>query len=107
MWGKFLLVGVSLIALVLLVSAPGGAASTHEGKVVEAGKGKLTMTDMAGSNQHTHDVASDAEVTCEGQSCNLDSLQPGDMITVALDQKDGKSVVTAINRTAAGMGAEE
>lgn len=99
---RFLLACVSLIALVLFVSAPGRAASSHQGKVVEAGKGKLTMTDMAGNNQHTHDVASDTKVTCEGQPCKLDSLQSGDMITVTLD--NGK--VTAVNRTASGATQE-
>ena len=102
MWKRFLLVGVSLIALVLFVSVPEGAASSHQGKVVEAGKGKLTMTDMEGNNQHTHDVSADAKVTCEGQPCNLDSLQAGDAITVTLDKKDGKAMVTEINKTAEG-----
>jgi ribosomal 50S subunit-recycling heat shock protein len=58
------------------------------------------MTSMTGDNQHTHDVAADAKVTCEGQPCQLDSLQAGDVITVTLDQKDGKSVVTEIKKTA-------
>ena len=103
MWKRLVLVGMSFIALALFANISEGAASSHKGKVVEAGKGKLTMTDVEGSNQHTHDVAANAKVTCEGQTCNLDSLQPGDWITVTLE--DGK--VTAIDKTASGMGGDE
>jgi hypothetical protein len=47
------------------------AADIHQGKVVGVGAGKLTMTDMAGKNQHTHEVATDAAITCEGKTCGL------------------------------------
>jgi len=100
---KMKTLGTSLIVLMLFVSVSVWAAGSHEGKVVEAGKGKLTMTSMTGDNQHTHDVAADAKITCEGQPCNLDSLGAGDVITVTLDQKDGKSVVTEIQKTKGGM----
>ena len=100
---KMKTLGTGLIVLMLFVSVSVWAASSHEGKVVEAGKGKLTMTSMTGDNQHSHDVAADAKITCEGQPCTLDSLGAGDVITVTLDQKDGKSVVTAIQKTKGGM----
>lgn len=99
MLGRIKLYGFGLIALTLFVTASVWAAGSHEGKVVEAGKGKLTMTTMTGDNQHTHDVAADAKITCEGQPCQLDSLGSGDVITVTVDQKDGKSVVTEIKKT--------
>ncbi|MBI3801516.1 MAG: hypothetical protein HY268_31660 [Deltaproteobacteria bacterium] len=100
---KIKMLGISLVALTLFVSTSVWAASSHQGLVVEAGKGKLTMTSMTGDNQHTHDVAADAKITCEGQPCKLDSLGPGDVITVTLDQKDGKPVVTEIQKTKGGM----
>src|SRR5215510_4627264 len=64
---------VFLVALALAVwaSAPAGAADMHQGKVVEVGVGKLTMTDMAGKNQHSHEVATDAAITCDGKACGL------------------------------------
>ena len=99
--------GFVLSVFILFVSAPLWAASSHQGKVVEASNGKLTMTDMAGDNQHTHAVAADAKVTCEGQTCDLASLQPGDVNTVTLDQKDGATVVTEIQKTAGGMGGPQ
>jgi hypothetical protein len=103
MWEKMQTFGIGLIAVMLFVSAPVWAANSHEGKVVEAGKGKLTMTTMTGDNQHTHDVPADAKITCEGQPCKLESLAPGDVITVTLDQKDGKPVITEIQKTKGGM----
>src|SRR5262245_66419279 len=64
---------VFLVALALAVwaSAPAGAADMHQGKVVEVGVGKLTMTDMAGKNQHSQEVATDAGLNCEGKECGL------------------------------------
>jgi len=100
MLDKIKTLGIGVIALVCFVSVSVWAASSHEGKVVTASKGQLTMTSMTGDNQHTHDVAADTKITCEGQPCKLDSLQAGDVITVTLDQKDGKSVVTEIKKTA-------
>ena len=103
MVGKMKMFGFGLIVLMLFVGVFVWAASSHQGKVVEAGKGKLTMTSMTGDNQHTHDVAADAKITCEGQPCELDSLGPGDVITVTVDQKDGDSVVIEIQKTKGGM----
>src|SRR5262249_48224673 len=47
------------VALALTVGAWGcrSTATTHEGRVVSVGTGTLTMTDMAGTNQHTYTVA--------------------------------------------------
>src|SRR2546430_14623026 len=52
-----------VLALTFFVSAPalaarthkGAEAKTHKGKVVEAGGGKLTMTDMTGKNQRSEE----------------------------------------------------
>lgn len=107
MFGRIAMFATGLLVLVLFVSTPAWAASSHQGKVVAAGNGKLTMTDMTGGNQHTHDVSADAKVTCEGQPCSLSSLQAGDVITVTLDEKDGKMVVTEIQKTAGGTGGPQ
>src|SRR5216684_6041094 len=95
---------VFLVALALAVwaSAPAWAADMHQGKVVEVGAGKLTMTDMAGKNQHSHEVATDAAITCEGKTCGLAELKAGDTITVTLDKKGDETVVTKIEAKKAG-----
>src|SRR6266849_6771197 len=95
---------VFLVALALSVwaSAPAGAADMHQGKVVEVGAGKLTMTDMAGKNQHSHEVATEAAITCEGKKCGLSDVKACDMVTVTTDTKDGKTMATKIEARKAG-----
>jgi len=93
---------IACAALVLLVSAPAVAADMHQGKVVKAGEGKLTMTDTAGKNEHMHDVASNAAVTCEGKTCGLADVKAGDMVTVTTETKDGKTMATKIEAKKAG-----
>jgi len=88
--------------LALLASTPARAADTHQGKVVEVGAGKLTMTDVAGKNQHTHEVTSDAAITCESKTCGLADVKAGDMVTVTLDKKGDKTVVTKVEAKKAG-----
>jgi hypothetical protein len=90
------------LALTVWASAPAGAADIHQGKVVEVGVGKLTMTDMAGKNQHSHEVATDAAISCEGKKCGLSDVKVGDMVTVTTDTKDGKTMATKIEARKAG-----
>jgi hypothetical protein len=90
------------LALTVWASAPVWAADMHQGKVVEVGAGKLTMTDTAGKNQHTHEVATNAAVTCEGKMCGLSDVKVGDMVTVTTDMKDGKTMATKIEAKKAG-----
>ncbi len=92
--GTFVL--TPLCAVSLLLAAPALAANSHSGKVVEAGNGKLTMTDTAGQNQHTHDVPADAKILCSGKPCGLTDLKAGDTIKVTLGKKDDQTVVTMI-----------
>lgn len=68
------------------------AAERHEGKVVEANNNKLTMTNMDGSNKHTHDVASDAKITREGKTAKLEDLKKGDTVDVLLGDRGGKEM---------------
>jgi hypothetical protein len=92
---------LAVLAFVLLVCQAGLAvdkeAKTHEGKVVKAGAGKLTMTDKDGGNQHTHDVAPDATITCDGKACKLEDLKEGTFIKVTM--KDEKTVSQVEART--------
>ena len=95
---------VFFVALALTMGALGcqSAPAMHQGKVVEVGAGKLTMTDMAGKNQHSHEVATDVAITCEGKTCGLSDVKVGDMVTVTTDTKDGKTVATKIEAKKAG-----
>lgn len=91
-----------ILAPMVWAGTPVMAADSHQGKVVEVSAGKLTMTDMAGKNQHTHDVASDAAVSCEGKTCGLTDVRAGDIVTVTIDTKDGKTVATKVEAKKAG-----
>lgn len=87
------MLGLSLAALMmaLFVSQVVDAAEkTHEGKVVKAGDGKLTMTDKKGENKHTHDVAANAKITCDGKACKLEELKEGTFIRVTTDDENNK-----------------
>jgi len=102
---------VALSALALAVWAVGsapaqektGAAGTHDGYVVKAGDGKLTMTTAKGAReQHTHMVAADAKITCDGKECKLEDLKAGDHIKVTEEKTGDKKAVTKIVATRAG-----
>src|SRR5581483_6225527 len=74
----------------------GDKAGTHEGLVVKAGNGKLTMTDKAGKNEHTHMVAKNAKITCDSKECKLEDLKAGFAVTVTVEKRDNKNVATKI-----------
>jgi hypothetical protein len=86
------------LAVAFLVGAPALAdeAKSHDGLIVKAGDGKLTMTDKEGKNQHTHNVAVDAVITCDGKVCRLDDLKPGFDVTVTTEKKAGQEFATKI-----------
>jgi len=67
---------------------------THDGKVVKAGDGKLTMTGKDGTKQHTHEVAKNAKITLDGKSAKLDDLKKD--MTVSVTTNDS-NVATAIS----------
>src|SRR5262249_28857678 len=87
------------LALVVFATAPVLAQDkpgTHEGTVVRAGDGKLTMTDKEGKREHTHDVPVTAQIICDGKPCKLDDLKKGFNVRVTTEKKGDKNVVTRI-----------
>lgn len=64
------------------------AAKTHEGLIIRAGDGKLTMTDLDGRNRHTHSVATSAKVQCDGTDCRLGDLREGQRVVVTMDSDE-------------------
>lgn len=62
-------------------------ADTHEGIVVKAGEGKLTMTDKEGKKEHTHLVPKDTKITCDGKECKLDDLKKGFPVKVTTEKR--------------------
>jgi hypothetical protein len=95
---------IAVLSAVLMLS--GGctrsASDAQQGKVVEAGNGKLTMTDMAGGNPSTYDIAPDVTITCAGRPCGLAELKPGATVTVTTEAREGKTQVTKVEAQEAG-----
>jgi hypothetical protein len=96
MYSSLFRVAVLSAVLALSGGCAGSAGDSHQGKVVEAGNGKLTMTDMAGGNQHSHDVAANVPITCGGSPCGLADLRAGTTVTVTTEAKEGQPQVTKI-----------
>ena len=90
---------VAAVAVVVAADASAYAADkdeTHQGIVVTAGDGKLTMTDNDGKNEHMHNVGADAKISCDGKECKLNELKKGSTVKVTVTTKDGKKSVTKI-----------
>ncbi len=92
---------VAALALVLLAYAPARAedADTHEGTVVKAADGKLTMTDKD-SKEHSHAITEEAKISCDGKKCKLEDLKEGTKVKVTTRKDGEKTVVTRIEGTA-------
>jgi uncharacterized protein (TIGR03000 family) len=67
---------------------PARDEKTHEGKVLQANQNQLTMTDLKGENRHTHMVAVDAKITCDGKTCQLEDLREGYRVRVTTRNED-------------------
>jgi hypothetical protein len=69
-------------------------ANTHDGKVVSISGNKLVMTSQAGQ-QHSHTVAVDAKVCCDGTACRTQDLKVGSKIRLTT-QQDDKNIAVRI-----------
>jgi hypothetical protein len=70
------------------------SAKKHEGKVVSVVGDKLTTTCSEGKT-HSHTMAKDAKVTCDGQHSKAADLKAGTHVHVTTAKED-KTVATAV-----------
>lgn len=61
---------------------------SHMGKLVSLSGNILTMTDCDGTHEHTHTMAPDAKVFCDGVACRPEDLQEGSTIRVMTRPND-------------------
>ena len=84
------------LALALFVSRPASAADmTHEGKIVKAGDGKLTMTIKGHEQQQTHAVPKDAKITLDGKAAALEDLKEGFHVKVTMNNQHAVTKIEA------------
>jgi hypothetical protein len=69
-------------------------ANTHDGKLVSIKGDKMVMSSHEGKD-HSHTVAADAKVCCDGTACKPEDLKVGSKIRVTT-KKDEKHVATKI-----------
>lgn len=85
---------LSVTALALFAGC--GRSYGYISKVVHAGDGELTVRDEQQQTQQTHEVASDAQITLDGQPAALDELETGDTVELKVEPRGGKEVATDI-----------
>lgn len=93
---RVLSICIAMVVLLVVGGCSQPTTDTHKGKVAKMEGNRLTMTDMRGQREQTHEVSNDAVVTCAGQSCVLNDIKPGFTITVTAEKRDEKMVVTKI-----------
>ena len=79
--GMMVTVAATMLSLSIAWGANETIESTHDGKFVSLTGNKLQMTSYKGK-EHTHLLAFEAKVTCDGNECNAADLKPGMKIRV-------------------------
>ena len=78
-----------VVMVAILATQPAFAEDkTHDGSVVSAGAGKLTMTMTGDDKKHTHDVARDAKISLDGKAAKQEDLKAGFHVKVTTDDKN-------------------
>lgn len=80
----------------------GVSEKTMDGKVVSVSADKLTMTNTEGK-EHSHTLAANVKVTCDGKTCTAADLKAGMKIRVTTDTADRHAAarIEALDRDAA------
>jgi len=67
--------------------------NTHEGKILRIEGNKIVMADKDGKNEHTHTLAADAKVMCDGKECKLTDLKKDQQVRVTTKEGDQTQAV--------------
>jgi hypothetical protein len=95
---RFVVVLMMAFAFAVVVGTTAVAqekAGTHEGTVVKVDGEKLTMSDKD-KKEHSHTVPKDAKVTRDGKEAKIGDLKKGDKVTVTVEKKGDKNVITKV-----------
>jgi hypothetical protein len=101
-----LAVALALFVVTSASARPDKEGTTHTGKFVSAkGTNQFVMIDKDGKTEHTHTLASNAAITCDGKNCKLSDLKAGTALRVTVEEKDGKKIVTKVEGSTRGAGS--
>ena len=94
----FRLLSTLLVGLVLTSFASVSLAvdEVHEGKVLQAKDGKISLQDKDG-NSEVFTVAADAKITLDGKSVKLEEITSGNVATVTVKTAGDKKTATVID----------
>lgn len=67
-------------------------ANTHDGKLVSISGNTFVMTDENGK-KHSHTIMTNAKVTCDGKSCNMEDLKAGMKIRVSTRKSNQNTAI--------------
>ena len=90
----FRLFTIILVSLALS-SVAFAADEVHEGKVLLAKDGKITLQDKDG-NSEVFAVAADAKITLDGKSAKLEEIASGNVAKVTVKTAGDKKTATVI-----------
>ena len=76
------------------------AVEMHEGQIVSAGKGRITII-QAQDKELSMEVAQDAMVLLNNSPSTLEKLTFGDRATLKVETRDNKQVVTLVDAKSA------
>jgi hypothetical protein len=94
---RHLLSLLTLVAATAFVAAPALAADTaHEGTVVSAEAGKLTMTKKGDTKEHSHAITDKTTITLDGKPAKLTDLKKGQHVKVTIDDTMAVTKVEAM-----------
>lgn len=87
---------LAAVAICLFASQPALAEDkSHEGMIVSAGAGKLSMMMTGDTKTHTHDVAKNAKIMLDGKAAKLEDLKEHFHVKVTTDDKNVATSIEA------------
>lgn len=88
---------VSVGAALAVAADPPEGTKQHDGVVVSAGDGKLTMS-MSDGTEHSHVIGANVAITIDGKAAQLSDLKKGDKITVTTDAEKRVTAVSCMRQ---------
>ena len=89
---KYALGLLAVLCFLFVASTPAVAEDkSHEGTFVSAVAGKLTMKDKDGK-EHSHTIAPDAKITCDGKECKVEDLRAGYKLKVTMKEGEPNTI---------------